>query len=407
MTIQRQYNLPNCILTLEGMGDESMELSARPLLSMLVNMECRFLGQEQVLSGGPDFFESFAIAVSQYAQEFLSGVQRRHPAPNAMVYLQPAEGQQHSLVVQYQADSNGNRADVSEPLQLNLTTVQFFDLVEAIDQFFADTQTLPGFPLQLTPVSKREGATQDSVAQRSVPAAVGVTTLALAAVAFFMVPVPEVQIPRPASETEIEQVDENDGLAESDGQEGPDPDTSNSDSPSSPESTSSEPATANASVDEASENPLETEPEAPVLEESESEPGTQTNTDEPVATVPDQSNPTPTNVEDIIAAAPEIKESQQLRDLNNRLRARINRAWTQDIEFDDPLTYRVAVASDGEIVGYRSVEGPTAKFEETTPLPELLYLPTESSQVEPEPLAEYRVVFKPSGILEVSPWKGF
>src|SRR5207237_8451067 len=46
----------------------------------LVNAECRFVGQEQYLSGGRDFFESLVISVSRYAQEFLSQVP--HPKPH-------------------------------------------------------------------------------------------------------------------------------------------------------------------------------------------------------------------------------------------------------------------------------------------------------------------------------------
>jgi len=57
----------------------------------------------------------------------------------------------HRLIIaidKRRRDSNGR------VVQLDLTTVQLFDLVEAVDQFFADSQTLPDLSLQLTPVSK-------------------------------------------------------------------------------------------------------------------------------------------------------------------------------------------------------------------------------------------------------------
>jgi len=67
-------------------------------------------------------------------------------------------------------------------IQIDLTTVQLFDLVEAVDQFFADSQTLPDLSLQLT-VLNTAGSSQPLVKQ-AVPGAVGVSSLALAAIAF-------------------------------------------------------------------------------------------------------------------------------------------------------------------------------------------------------------------------------
>jgi len=45
-----------------------------------------------------------------------------------------------------------------------LTTVQLFDLVEAIDQFFADSQTLPDLSLQRL-AAKHAGSNQSLVKQ--------------------------------------------------------------------------------------------------------------------------------------------------------------------------------------------------------------------------------------------------
>ena len=93
--------------------------------------------------------------------------------------------------------STGSPTQIDQKTELSakvdLTTVQLFDLVEAIDQFFADTQTLPELSLQLTPISKRYVKSAEPLAKRSLPAVVGVSSLALAAMAFFLVPVPEVQ----------------------------------------------------------------------------------------------------------------------------------------------------------------------------------------------------------------------
>lgn len=74
MNIRRQYNLPNCTLTLEGFDDGSGKLL--DTLTILSNVECRFTTSQKVLSGGKIFFDHLVQAVSEYAQGILSGLQR-------------------------------------------------------------------------------------------------------------------------------------------------------------------------------------------------------------------------------------------------------------------------------------------------------------------------------------------
>lgn len=194
MTIQRQYSLPNCTLFLEGLSDTAVSNPSdfRPLMSMLINAECRFAGVSQNLSGGREFFEGLVKAVSAYAQQFLSGVPHldkfnNSPAP---VELQPISGNLHRLIVR-----PTDKIGAGSPIELDLTTVQLFDLVEAIDQFLADTRTLPELSVPLVPVSKRDIQTSEPLAKRAIPAAVGVSSLAAAAIAFSFMPIPEVRRP--------------------------------------------------------------------------------------------------------------------------------------------------------------------------------------------------------------------
>jgi hypothetical protein len=71
MTIQRQYSLPNCTLTLEGFGDgTSNAFDLRPVMAILTSAECKLV--DRVLRGGKDFLEGLMIATSRYAQEILS-----------------------------------------------------------------------------------------------------------------------------------------------------------------------------------------------------------------------------------------------------------------------------------------------------------------------------------------------
>ena len=115
-----------------------------------------------------------------------------------MVQLHRIDGNLHRLTVLPASTGSPSQIDQNTELsaKVDLTTVQLFDLVEAIDQFFADTQTLPELSLQLTPISKRYVKSAEPLAKRSLPAVVGVSSLALVAMAFFLGPVPEVQRPR-------------------------------------------------------------------------------------------------------------------------------------------------------------------------------------------------------------------
>ncbi|MFM7577292.1 MAG: DUF4335 domain-containing protein, partial [Microcystaceae cyanobacterium] len=81
------------------------------------------------------------------------------------------------------------------PVQLNLSTVQLFDLVEAVDQFMADSQTLPDFSLTLQPVSRRYRQPDEPLAQRAVLAVMGMVSLAIAAFAIYLIPIPTIQKP--------------------------------------------------------------------------------------------------------------------------------------------------------------------------------------------------------------------
>ena len=199
MTIQRKYMLPNCTLILEGLSEinNGQSQDARPVMSILVNAECVLPHSKQSISGGRDFFESLVTAVSSYAQEFLSHVphQEAHNNVPGLVQLQKIDNLRHRLIVQPEkiASSGDNSTDPSTPTSYDLSTVQLFDLVEAVDQFFADNQTLPDLSLQLSPVSKRFTRSGQQLVNQAVPATVGASSLALAAIAFFLAPIPEVQ----------------------------------------------------------------------------------------------------------------------------------------------------------------------------------------------------------------------
>lgn len=321
MTIQRKYSLPNCTLLLEGLSVATTDASlsdVRPLMTILVNAECHFAAFKQPLTGDRDFFESLVTAVSGYAQEFLSKVHHpeAHKNEPGLVQLQKIDDNRHRLSV-HSSQDKGLDVSSNSPqpqTQIDLTTVQLFDLVEAVDQFFADSQTLPDLSLQLTPVAKRYGASSQPLVEQAVPATVGVTSLALAAIAFFLVPIPEVQRP--------------------------------------------------------------TDPKP-------------------------QSN----SSQSTLAAAPKITDPSQLDALNQKLYNQLNQAWKTRSTVEQELIYRVGVAADGAIVGYKAVNPPASDRIQQTPLPNLLSNPAAERAATQEPLAQFKVVFTDNGVLQVSPWR--
>lgn len=365
MNIQRKYSLPNCTLRLEGLSDASRAAhfqELRPELSILVNAECYLSGLSQPLTGGREFFESLVRAVSAYAQEFLSNVANplAQNSESALVHLEKINSNQHRLTVHSDVAPIGvdsHQAQVQSPIQIDLNTVQLFDLVEAVDQFFSDTQTLPELSLQIQPVAKRHGGASQALIKQAIPASVGVSSLAAAALAFGLIPIPEVSPPQPSTQNQ-------------------DKSTTQSINNSQPGAT--------------------TTPSA----------------NEKIAPTPSftPSTTAPTVVKDLEAllkTVPEITDASQLRALNRQVYNQINPAWNNRSALNEDLAYRVGVAGDGAIVGYKAINSKANDLVDNTPLPTLLYNPAKRPAINNEPIAQFRVVFNKQGVLEVSPWRGY
>jgi hypothetical protein len=346
MTIQRQYSLPNCTLVLEGMGDTLTvsPSSGRPPLSMLFNAECYFSGLEKPLTGGRDFLESLVTAVSQYAQEVLSGMsgQRSQPGEATMVQLQRLNADRHRLVVK----------PPGTPAEVELNTVQLFDLVEAVDQMLADTQTLPDLALKLRPLSRRQVTRTEPATRQILPAAIGASSLAVAAAALFAIPTPQIKEPETLY---------------------PRPGATSTTAPSS-----------------------STSPQAGASPGSSPKP-----TVSPGASP--STSPDVSQLETILTATSEIKDSQDVAKLGESLREKIAQKWTKSPISKD-LVYRLGVNRQGAIIGYKPVNPDAAINARETPLLDLLDLKAASAHNPTEPIAQYKVVFTPSGNLDVSPW---
>lgn len=333
MTIERQYSLPNCKLILQGYNTGSEGKSdGRASLNILMNVECHFVGHPQPLTGGREFFESLVRQVGRYVQGLLSGLR----APESfhhqseLVELRMV-GELHQLTVhEPPEEQSSDESPLAPPsVQVNLTTVQLFDLIEAVDQCLADSQTLPELSLQLQPLSKRYLKPEQSMTQRAIPPAIGISSLALTALALWALPIPEIK-----------------------------------------------------------------RPEDPKLQ-----PQTQS------STVPTPTNSPPTAVPQSLppnlSSPPPITNPQELQDLKAQLSEKLIQAWIPTPSVTVPLIYQVSVAKDGAIVGYKSLNPELGTETQQTPLPDLLYKPVGSRQIN-EPLANFQVTFNPDGNLEVS-----
>jgi len=334
MNIQRKYSLPNCTLLLEGLSDMTRTANfqeLRPELSILVNAECYISSYTQPIAGGREFFESLVRAVSAYAQEVLSNIPNPQSQKFAnqnhnseLVELQKIDSNRHQLTVHSEITGDnlvGNKSlEQQSTIQIVLNTVQLFDLVEAVDQFFADSQTLPELSLELHPVTRSYGGSSQTFVKQAVPATVGLSSLAVAALTFSLIPAPQVRPPQVNPEVE----------------------------------SSTSTTTPTASV-----TPTTTPTASPT----------------PTTTVKD--------LEALLKTVPEITDPSQLRALNRQLYNQIHPAWTNRLELPEDLVYRLGVGADGSIVGYKAVNQKASDAIDQTPLPKLLYNPANRLPNEP------------------------
>jgi hypothetical protein len=218
MIIQRQYSLPNCTLLLEGFSRPAATVAQTgpgdpERLDILTRFECHLTGLKQPLIGGRELLEALATAASQCTQEWLSGIRRSPRAalrstsdaveywplePNVFRWLVPSSLLTEALPG---PKAQERKSAAGDPLELTLSTIQLFDLVEAFDQLLSDRQTLSDLSLELRSLPRKAAAARP-VAERAAPATLGIGSLAVAAAALFFVPVPEVQRPRPTTPQE-------------------------------------------------------------------------------------------------------------------------------------------------------------------------------------------------------------
>ncbi|MFP4134899.1 MAG: DUF4335 domain-containing protein [Halothece sp.] len=333
MTIRRQYSLPNCSLILDGWAQDmsgNEGSNGRPLMSMVMNAECRFTTktEQNLLKGDREFLESLVRVVNHYAQYILSGINAKNQQDwvSEKVKLEPIpETNRHRL--QYTHQEEG-KPETTETVDLN--TVELFDLIEAIDQLLNDGTTLPELTLSINPNSRRLRSQEEPLRKRATPALTGVASLTVAAIALFLVPVPEM---REAEVTESRERREEETLPDGESENG---------------------------------------------------------------------EIVPSGIEETLEVVSAMENTEEIEALAEELQTTIEENWEDQGLVQEPLSYRVWVTSEGDVIAYQGISDPDRNITEVPALPNLLSaLSEETTPEEIEAIAELEVIFDPSGTVEV------
>ncbi|MDG2990692.1 DUF4335 domain-containing protein [Candidatus Synechococcus calcipolaris G9] len=197
MLVQRQYSLPNCILVIEGLSNPTNTLS--PVLDVVTVCECQLLGQKSVLRGGREFLDALVEQLPPMVQTWMSGVRLRRSLVKSehLIHLEEQESHQFLLTIPAALLTQTDLAHVtkehpdSKMVQVSLSWLQLFDLLEALDQLCCDSQTLPSLGTQLSSLPRRAIAPQVPLGKQLTPVALGAASLAIMAAVFYHMPVPE------------------------------------------------------------------------------------------------------------------------------------------------------------------------------------------------------------------------
>ncbi len=360
MSIRRQYSLPNCTLILDGIGNGQRANEARPLMSTLVNAECHISGHKKPLTGGMEFFQQLITAVSNYTQELLSKVVNA-PTAQQVGNVRLEKGQEHRLTAQSEQGE----------VDWQLSTVQLFDLTEAIDQFLADGSTLPTLLVGIQPAPR---AAKGVVSAQAAPIGLGLSGLAATALAFYLVPAPtKITLPEPAAKTA--------------------PVSKTSDQPKSndkPPSPATSPVGAKQSIPVTS--PVTSPTSSPVSSSS------------PSASSSPASSPSPAASKKPIeksAIDPKINDNPtQVAFIERKLRREINQKWEDRKGISNKLSYTVTADEEGKIVSYVPKNSAAESKKEQVPLAKMV--PAEKPEATPaKKTTDFSLSFTPNGAIEI------
>ena len=350
MTIRRQYSLPNCTLVLDGLSDGSTSgiADSRPVMSSLFNAECHFVGRERPLFGGREFLISLVSTVSNYAQEFLSGISHpQPPTPTTDNLVSLTKGnRENTHFLQAKLDPSSNPTTDGKPVEVELSTVQLFDLLEAIDQFLADRRTLPDIMVPLRPVTK---AIAQPISTQATPIGLGMASLIVASLVGYALPSPQVSKPNFTAPAPV--------VAPSPTKPAGTPPTPQSSPSAVPSPTSAQPTPS----------------------------GSPTTTPSPTSGLP--------------ATTGQTVDATQLGFLERKLRRDLNGSWQNRASIKQPIAVNVDIDRNGRVVKYEPVGQVNKATLNLTPLSKITTPSTNANGTS----GKFNVVFNPTGTLEIKP----
>jgi hypothetical protein len=368
MTIRRQYSLPNCTLVLDGLSDGSTSgiADSRPVMSSLFNAECHFVGRERPLFGGREFLMSLVSTVSNYAQEFLSGISHPKPptpATDSLVSLTRGD-RENTHFLQAKLDPSSNPTADGKPVEVELSTVQLFDLLEAIDQFLADRRTLPDIMVPLRPVTK---AIAQPISAQATPIGLGMASLIVASLIGYALPSPQVSKPKLTAPAPV--------VAPSPTKPAGTPPTPQASPSTAPSPTSAQPTPSGAPATVPSPTSAQPTPS-----------GSPATTPSPTSALP--------------ATTGQAVDATQLGFLERKLRRDLNGNWQNRASIKQPLAVNVEVDGNGRVVKYEPVGQILDKATlNLTPLAKIATTSTNANGTS----GKFNVVFNPAGTLEIKP----
>lgn len=380
MNTSRLYSLPNCVLKLDGLPAAGSFGDSRPAVSVLLGARCSFPAHGQEFECDRTFFEHFARVVSLYAQEVLSGLRSPElratdvlPHQRAGIEQAPIELRRatkphhHHLIVRPPALEG---SPPPETVNLELTTLQLYDLVETIDQFYTDTKTLPDVTLQLAPVSRRYRDADQPIVQRALPVAAGAASLAIAAGVLVMLPMPKKIEPPKDILRDKNQLNHGSKRQRPDQPPSPEP---SSPQPSSPQPSSALPGAGPAIALTPLQQYVQGKPQPP-------------------------SSPTVSGSGSLAAPVTPVT-SITTEAISTKLQA----AWQpSQTGLPHPVHYQVSIDRQGQILGYRALQPADQTWVDRLPLRSLLVNPLTRKSTQ-EPLLSFRVTFDPSGEVSARP----
>jgi hypothetical protein len=180
--LQRTYSLPSCTLLIEGISISG------DVLSILTSFGCRFNHHPEPIVGGLELLTALVKVVGAYTQALKTNTALT--IPEARVSLKPESQYLHLLSISI------NESDANNPkeMQVHLSTIQLFDLMEGLDRLCCDPTTLPEIKLVKEIADYRS---QSGLTNQALPAIAGVISLAIAATVLYFIPIPKPQ-PKPA-----------------------------------------------------------------------------------------------------------------------------------------------------------------------------------------------------------------